>query len=345
MTKILSLFAATMFLSLLAAIPGSAQPLMGISFPPVETREKMAFTLRQLPAIDVTHIRVAENWKNREPQRGAFNWAPLESRIGTLADAGIKVLLTVQSDGPDWACAVRNTKSCVFRNWDDFEPYLRELVERVGSRLDAIQFGNEWDHQFVGTAREYLSYQNRFYRLVKQINPDLDVVLGGVTSRAMLFQSICLEDTRLDTDQIRLVRDMDLNAFVQNEVCMRQRATYEADLRDVRMVLGSASYDIADLHLYDTPQLWPGFVRMLHQMTDRPVYITEFGGPNPELEPSDPQYQARRLEQYLQTISRLPVARAYFFKLTDGGGAYHDRSGLFDERGNPKPALEVFLNR
>ncbi|HHB83735.1 MAG TPA: hypothetical protein ENK61_09750 [Devosia sp.] len=324
--------------------PGFSQPTIGMSFPPVETPPKIAFTLKQLDLLQIQHIRFAENWKNREPRRGQFNWRPLESRIAALAERGIKILLTIQADGPDWACASRTSKLCTFRDWADMEPYLNQLLARVGDKLDAIQFGNEWDHQFMGNAALYLDYQNRFYRLVKQARPDLNVVLGGITSRALLYETMCLDEKPLDTSAMQLTVDNDLGTFLQQQICVRNAAGYRADRADVKMVLANANYDIADLHLYDTPKLWADFVQIFRRLTPKPVYITEFGGPSPEFERADPQYQATRLATYLNAIKSLPVIRAYYFKLTDGGSAYHARSGLFDANGNPKPALQVFLN-
>ncbi len=326
------------------SIPAFSQPLIGISFPPIKSLEQIAFTIEQLNALDVTYIRIAENWKNREPRQGEFNWPPLEKRINTLSAAGIKILLTVQSDGPGWACAIRNAKSCEFKDWQDFEPYMKGVLERVGAKLDAIQFGNEWDNQFVGSAAQFLEFQNSFYDLVKQYRPRLKVVLGGITSRTLIYDAMCIGNIRLDQSDYQTRRKVDLNQFIQSDICTRQRASYASDLQDVRNVLTRARYDIADIHLYDTPDLWAQFTDRFSTMTTKPIYVTEFGGPNPELELSNPEYQASRLKTYLQTVSQLPIERAYYFKLTDGD-AYHGLSGLFDEQGNRKPAYDVFLNR
>ena len=76
--------------------------------------------------------------------------------------------------------------------------------------------------------------------------------------------------------------------------------------------------------------------------TARPIWVTEFGGPWPWNEPSDPEYQAERLAVYLDTIGALPIDRAYYFKLTDDPGTFHAASGLYDVEGQEKPALSVF---
>jgi hypothetical protein len=113
----------------------------------------------------------------------------------------------------------------------------------------------------------------------------------------------------------------------------------------VRLVLGQADYDIVDIHLYGVNDLWLPATRWIASVADgRPVWVTEFGGPAPELEPQDPAYQAQRLAQYLTAITSLPIERAYYFKLTDDDTSVHDRSGLYDRHGQPKPALGVFTD-
>ena len=51
------------------------------------------------------------------------------------------------------------------------------------------------------------------------------------------------------------------------------------------------------------------------------------------------------LAQYMGVITTLPLRRAYYFRLLDNRTSYHDRSGLFDRRGRPKPALAYFRQR
>ena len=97
-----------------------------------------------------------------------------------------------------------------------------------------------------------------------------------------------------------------------------------------------------DLHLYDAVGLWPAAVRWVKSLSSKPIWITEFGGPSPEFEPTGAEYQAERLEAYMRTIKKLPVARAYYFKLTDDPASYHSLSGLYDAQGRAKPALDVF---
>ena len=126
-------------------------------------------------------------------------------------------------------------------------------------------------------------------------------------------------------------------------MCTTEARRNRAARNMVESVLAAADYDVADLHLYDAVNAWPGAVAWLRAHNrGRAVWLTEFGGPNPKVEPSNPTYQAQRLSRYMAMVKTLPVARAYYFKLTDDPASYHARSGLYDRRGQAKPALKVF---
>jgi hypothetical protein len=219
-----------------------------------------------------------------------------------------------------------------------FEAYIERLLEAVGDDLEAIQFGNEWDNQFIGTAEEFLTLHQRFANVVRRNRPDLPIVLGSVTGRAAYTQVHCIDQAPIS------IPGIDLGAL-SADFCTGDAARNRRTISDVRYVLGHADYDIADIHLYDVNDLWLPATRWIASVADgRPVWVTEFGGPAPKLEPQDPAYQAQRLAQYLTAIASLPIERAYYFKLTDDDTSVHDRSGLYDRHGQPKPALVVFTD-
>ncbi|MFA8443325.1 MAG: glycosyl hydrolase [Yoonia sp.] len=307
--------------------------MIGISFPPVADAAQRQFTIEALRPLNVQHIRFAENWRRRGMTP---DFAPLVRRVEALHDAGLQILLTVQSDGPDAACAERNAHSCLIKPDAPFEIYLSSLLASVGDKIDAIQFGNEWDSQFVGTTDEFLTLHGRFAQVVRAERPSLPIVLGGVTGRAAYYQVFCLEGTELAIEGVDVTTMAD-------QFCNRDAARNQAVALAVQKGLAQADYDIADIHLYDVEDLWPAAVDWFTAQTQgRPVWITEFGGPTPRVEPDDPAYQAMRLRAYLETVAGLPVERAYYFKLTDDDSSVHQRSGLYDRRGREKPARAVF---
>lgn len=194
--------------------PGAlSRPTIGTSFPPVKDTQHLSFSLEKLRQLDIVHVRISEDWALREPQRGKFNWAPLERRINVFWDAKIKVLWTVQANGPKWATSKCNSKSCDCKNWQDVEPFLGELLKRVGHKIDAIQFGNEWDEQYVAGTKRYTELQNKFYSFVKARRKNLPVVIGGITSNVLLYQSICLNGATFKSVDIQLKKSRMLTSY------------------------------------------------------------------------------------------------------------------------------------
>lgn len=315
----------------------AAGPVIGISYPPAGDDAARAFTVAALADLGVTHIRIGESWARRPLHATPKDFAPLVRRIGALRAGGLRILLTVSSDGPDKACLRRSDLACAIAPDAPFEAFLAALLDAVGDELDAIQFANEWDNRFPGSTAEFLALHARFAKTVRRLRPDLTLVLGGVTGRAPYSVAICEAGITPD-----LGPEVD-PAQITNEFCTHEAERNRAARDMVSAALARADYDVADLHLYDAVNAWPGAVDWVEARTaGRPVWLTEFGGPSPEVEPTSPEYQASRLALYLDMVARLPVARAYYFKLTDDPGSYHSLSGLYDRRGRPKPALEVF---
>ncbi|MEX3014554.1 hypothetical protein [Gymnodinialimonas hymeniacidonis] len=322
-------------LLLLLATPLRADPIIGIAFPPVSTPEHRAFTTAALADLNVQHIRIAEAWSRRPLNPTPEDFAPLARRIADLRAAGLSVLLTVELSAPAAACGETNEHACVIRDDAPFEAYVSTLLQTVGDDLDAIQIGNEWDFRFPGSTREFLALHARAAAVIRAERPDLTLVLGGVTGRAGLSHALCFEG---DPHGVPGLRDEEARQYF----CNRGMAFNEAAQAAVSAALAIADYDVVDIHLYDAPGLWAGAVAWMQAHTNRPVWVTEFGGPWPWNEPSDPAYQAERLAVYLDTIAALPIDRAYYFKLNDDPGSYHALSGLYDVEGQPKPALSVF---
>lgn len=320
---------------LLLTTPLRADPIIGIAFPPVSTPEHRAFTTAALADLSVQHIRIAEAWSRRPLNPAPDDFAPLVRRIAQLRAADLSVLLTVELHAPDAACGQRNEHACVIRDDAPFEAYLTALLDAVGDDIDAIQIGNEWDNRFPGTTSDFLSIHARAASVIRAEHPDLTLVLGGVTGRAGLSHALCFIG---DPHGVPGLRDEEARQYL----CNRGMAFNEAAQAGVSAALAIADYDVADIHLYDAPGLWAGAVAWMQAHTDRPIWVTEFGGPWPWNEPSDPEYQAERLAAYLDTIAALPVGRAYYFKLTDDPDSHHATSGLYDVEGQAKPALSIF---
>ena len=329
--------------------PSSESVVFGLSYPGVTEIEDREFTLSNLQALSLSRVRFDEGWKYREPVKGEFNWAPLDDRMQWLADNNISALVTIQPNGPLWGCDTElfNERTCVYNDAGEFENYIRALLQRYPNQIDQIQYGNEWlaPYWFLGSANEFVEYNNIVYQAVQLYSPNTKVVLGGFASGSLSVISFCAGDL----DQFFEEESGDLvDASQRTNVCNSELVLSRRQMLDI--VLESAEFDYLDLHLYDDVENWGTYFQTMRNVVGEsiPVIVGEFGGPNLIWEQSySDEFQATRLEQYLETLSTMDIKEAYYFKLVQSKSALvaHWESGLYKLEGDvyiKKPAFDVF---
>jgi len=301
---------------------------LGISFPPVADQTQRDFTQPLLEELNVEIIRIGEKWSFREPTEGNFNWSSLDERINWAQQNDLKVLLTIQSNGPDWACSnLQNTNSCVYEDNQKFKNYIELLLQRHPNKIDKIQFGNEWqsDFWYIGNEQQFVTASNIVYDAVQTYSPQTQFVLGGFTAISLRFMAGCngLVDQFYD-DEGNSYDQTDFSTFCNS-------LEFQTVFNRINYVLQNANYDLVDAHLYDDAEKWEFYIDNLAAMVDKPIIITEFGGPNVNIEPTDDAYQSNRLEVYINSIIEMDVEEAYFFKLVEGtNNPAHQESGLIN---------------
>lgn len=302
---------------------------MGISFPPVADNEQRNFTIPLLAELNVKRIRIGENWSLREPSEGNFNWTPLDERIDWAEENDLEILLTIQSNGPDWACSSQqNSNSCVYNDNNQFKNYIEQLLQRYPNKISKIQFGNEWqtDFWYIGNEQQFVTANNILYNAIQQFSPNTKFVLGGFTTISLRFLAGC---------------NGLINEFYDDEGTLYDQAYLDANCNSneiqsvidrIEYVLENALYDYADIHLYDDVENWSIYFQNIKAMVDKPILISEFGGPNVNIELETEQYQSDQLEKYIKAIDLMNVDEAYFFKLVEGSSnPAHSKSGLIDD--------------
>ncbi|MCT4580609.1 MAG: T9SS type A sorting domain-containing protein [Flavobacteriales bacterium] len=314
---------------------------LGISFPPVAQASYRTFAKTYLDDLGVQKIRIGEDWSNREPVQGSFNWGPLEERLLWADSNNYEVLLTIQSNGPNWACSgVSNDRSCVFNDNNDFKNYIDSVLVRYGDKIAKIQFGNEWqsDYWYAGNANAFIQAHNVLYNSVQTNAPNVKVVLGGFTTISLRFLAGCNGWVTHFDDDDGVVYD---SVFLANN-CSTP-AIQEVKAR-IDSVLKYANYDFIDLHLYDDVEQWDEYYYNFIDTITTPIIVSEFGGPNLNTEPYSDSYQADRLYDYIKKLDSLEIAEAYYFKLVEGtNNQAHLASGLIDDSTLAiKPAYYIF---
>lgn len=315
---------------------------LAISFPPVENKSDRKNTKTILADLNVKKIRFAEEWKFREPTQGDFKWGPLDDRLNWANDAGLEVLLTIQSNAPDWACTgLKNDNSCVF-DTTAFKTYIETLLQRYPDKIAKIQFGNEWqsDYWYIGSSEEFTTANNILYTAVQDYSPSTEVVLGGFTTISLRYLAGC-------SGKVDSFKDDEGNIYDQaflDDNC--NGAEVQAVFDKITYILANANYDYLDLHLYDDVEKWDIYVYHFETMVNKPIIVTEFGGPNHYFEDKSQEYHAAQLYKYIETLDNLNISEAYFFKLVEGSkNKAHKDSGLIKNLSNSKKRSYYVLKR
>ncbi len=345
---------------LAAENPGSPVPL-GISFPPLSSREQLKLTGEYLKDLGVHHIRMSLNWGLREPEEGQYNWDPFDRRMDFFANLGVVPFITLNSNAPEWIRNTlqdrkKNSRSAALGPGENqklagfVQAFINRYQQRNPGLVRYIQFGNEWQGAwwYAGSGLKYRASLEAVYAAVKQADPDIIVVLGGFAWGTAA--SLAAYDGRIESfwgDDGELVSGDELRCIVSMQ---SPALPGESDLERIDIVLASSAYDWVDVHMYDQPELWSAgvdaVVSRLREDFNGRVVCTEFGGPHPfrETHLSDNEH-ADRMSAYLEAVQKLDLAMALHFRLVQTGQPLHADSGLVVKGlfGYRKlPAYEIF---
>ena len=329
-------------------MPKTGQIIIGLSHPPWTHQEHIDFSVNEMKELNIDTIRLGVSWADREPNKGEFYWKPFDIRMKGVTDNNLSLLLTIRQSGPDWACTeIRNENSCVYKNKEDFRTFIRELLLRYPNQIDKIQFGNEWDSDFwwIGTSEELVELNNILYDTVKELSSGTIVVLGGITRGPFMISLICEKGGKyydLVTSIGKSYSHEEVADFCEND--------YPQAKENFLYVFENAKYEMIDLHLYDDVGWWEDYYNELKEISDKPVIVSELGGPNMIYEscetcshPYTEEYQAEKMKEYFAKVDELGVEEAYYFKLIQGGDAseQHQTSGLMTEQLKKKASYYV----
>ena len=321
---------------------------IGLSFPPTSNKEFLDLSLSKLNDLWLNKVRIATNWKLREPRKNNFYWTPFDRRINFFYENNIWVLLTIQANWPDWACEQKNKDTCTFKDIEEFRKFIHVLVKRNSNKIQKIQFWNEWDIKFVWNPEIFVKYNNIVYEEAKKYSPNTKVVLWWLSKASLLYKELCLNNTKFNFSKLSLNNNKalkNIDSYMKKNVCVKRKLELLKTLKDVDYVLKNAKYDMLDLHLYDDAENWNIYISSLKNQTIKPIIVSEFGWPNPELELNTDIYQAQRLEIYLKTIKKLDISEAYYFKLLDSLNSYHSKSWLIKKDWKThKLSYKIFKN-
>ncbi len=326
---------------------------VGIAFPNVRSESDVSESITAMTDLGTSWARIGFDWSFREPSEDSYSWDALEYRLNAFADAGIKVLLTVETHSwPDWLPDDSEHDDSI--TLASFRQLIADFLTDYGDKVARIQLGNEWnweiDDYLNGSEEAFISYTNILseevtnYRTANSSSTPT-IVLGSFSARHMLaydqglVTEVTIEGQSVFEDQVAEY------AALPTEDRMTAR---------VENILSNTNVEMLDIHFYDDNDDWSKHLQAFRTAAQNsgldyniPVIVSEFGGPWPERlydelgHPTEFDL-ASRLPGYMHTLDSLDVEEVYFFKLKEGStDIQHPDSYLLDSRGNKAFAYGV----
>ncbi len=314
---------------------------IGISFPPIGTVEHLEFGVKHLNTLNIKKIKLEVNWNLIEKEEGVYSWKNLDYRINYFNEHNIEIFLMVSVLLPD-VYSNDDMKEITTNQTQQFSNFITALITRYGDNITKFQFGNEWDSENIGyheDINEFIKLNNVVYTITKSINPDIDIVLGGIT-RAYPLYILLNNGIEIESSTRHLINFEEHKTKFMNDMSERIINGLEEDILNV---FNNALYDIVDIHLYDDVELFSDIISYVEGITDKPILVSELGAPNPRYEVYTEEYHLERMKLALITLSKLDILEIYHFSLVDHD-AYHANNGLLDSQGHEKLVYYLYKN-
>jgi hypothetical protein len=253
-------------------------------------------------------------WNQVEPEKGRFDWSAVDAIVAQL-ESPEEALISVFSSSM-WATRQASTllPPSPAKDLDDYYRFIHALVTRCKGRVRYWQNDAEPNSPMYwsGTKEEYVRALEVFYRAVKHADPKARVVVGGYDG---LFTPAGAPGYPYPNQQAGL------------------------DFFDYVITEGREVFDIFDLRLYADPYTIPHRVeymrgRLKASGRDKPIFSTEYGGPN--------LLEFRVNRQYIPLVISATQALAAGGGGADGAGV-NPIETLYRERQTLAPETQMFL--
>ncbi len=211
--------------------------------------------------LGTQRARVTIYWWLVEPERGRWEFDLVDRAIELHREAGIALIVTLKCVSP-WGTLryTSPTTSSPPRSWDDYEDFVRTVVERYRGRVAGWQIENEVFEDtnypalfWAGTKEEYVELLTHASEVVRSADPGAWVVLQG------------FGDLLTDDDPATPVGERGFMEYVIEHA--------------------AGLVDLVDFHQYLQPGMVPARVDLLRGYMgeaglDVPIISTEAGDPD-----------------------------------------------------------------
>jgi hypothetical protein len=276
---------------------------------------KAELFLPQLRQLGAGCTKVYLFWSQIEPEKGRFDWEAVDAFVGQLQspEEGLIALFCSSSWATRLASPVLPPSPA--KDPDDYHRFVQTLVRRCKGRVRYWQNDCEPNNPdfWAGTAEEFVAQLKRFYRAVKDADPEAVVVAGGYDG---------------------LFNPPGMFPIPGQE---RGLAFFDHVLREA-----AGSFDLFDLRLYADPYTIPARVATMRQkMADlgyqKPIICTEYNGPG--------FFELRENLRYGSLASEWAnsIADAGEGQVPAGEGGKDGVAALYDRMETLAPQTQMFM--
>lgn len=146
----------------------------------------------------VEYVRTDFAWRYCEPSKGNWNWTAYDAAVAAAEAEGVKLLPILCYN------SIYSGKQA-FQELDNWTNYVRRVVSRYKSHFTAVEVWNEpnlngswrsgepanvsWKNADVN---DYITLLKATHQAVKAVDPNIQVVMGGIAGRCdSFFKTLC----------------------------------------------------------------------------------------------------------------------------------------------------------
>ena len=165
-----------------------------------DTESRVLRHLRIARAAGAQYLRCAFSWNGIEPERGKFQWRFWDRLVDLAQQNGI-TLIPYVAYTPRWAAASdKEFWKQAPRDPDLYAEFMFQLAKRYRGRVQSWELWNEPDlkEYWQGTTAQFAEMIRRAAVRVREADPDVELVLGGMSLGPSPFYRELIDQYHLD---------------------------------------------------------------------------------------------------------------------------------------------------
>lgn len=240
--------------------------------------------------------------------------------INSIPNSDTIKRLAIVNGETAWGSPVGSTDVALWRAYIDgkYLPVLKQVVQNTGFNLSGVELWNEEDHNSDPNVIPYIPQASYAYllksssALIRSINPNLNIISGGILGNA---------------NYLKEVKAADADAFSDIDAIGVHPYVTPDNINQITTILNSLKQSNTQVGI------------------TQPFWITEIGTAeftHPQTPKNQKEFMEKAFDQFV-TFSPVPqVVNWYAFVDTMGGSDNSQTWGLFRANGTIKPAGALF---